>query len=210
MMRPGTARSSIRTAARRRPWDAAEWQLRGLAAPLTPRDLVWPVLQPKHIYLADHPSWHNARPDRRTPFVSALYRYGGKASTWRAWDDEIIAVQTDTAPGASATVWRLAHHRTDVTNDNDPSRINLLVHAAAERVAGRPMGALHVELGEDARARSARRAWRRVPAGCVPIESTVGRSQVIISAEAFPYSVGSGCDTRSRGERLRVPGTALA
>ncbi len=38
-----------------------------------------------------------ARP--RTPFVSALYRYGAEASAWRAWDDEIIAVQTDAAPG---------------------------------------------------------------------------------------------------------------
>ena len=104
-------------------WDAAQWQLRSLSSPLTTRDLVLPVLLPKHIYVADHPSWHNARPDLATPFFSALYRYGAEASAWRAWDDEIVAVQTDVAPGAPAIVWRFAHHRSDVGHDNDPSRI---------------------------------------------------------------------------------------
>jgi hypothetical protein len=104
-------------------WDAAQWQRRSLSAPLATRDLILPVLLPKHIYMADHPSWHNARPDLETPFLSALYRYGGEASPWRAWDDEIVAVQTNVSAGASATVWRLAHHRSDIGNDNDPSRI---------------------------------------------------------------------------------------
>jgi hypothetical protein len=40
---------------------------------------------------------------------------------WRAWDDEIIAIQTDAAAGHGAVVWRFAHHRSDVRNDNDPS-----------------------------------------------------------------------------------------
>ncbi len=56
------------------------------------------------------------------PFVTALYRFAANDTEWRAWDDEIVAVQTDAAAGAGATVWRLAHHRSDVANA-DPSRI---------------------------------------------------------------------------------------
>ena len=104
-------------------WDAAQWQMRGLASPLNTRDLILPVLAPREIYLADHPSWNNARPDRLVPFVTALYRYGANSSGWRAWDDEIVAVQTDVPASEGATVWRLAHHRSDVANDTDPSRI---------------------------------------------------------------------------------------
>lgn len=105
-------------------WDAAQWQSRSLAAPLSPRDLILPILAPKSIFLADHPAWQNARPDTSVPFFSALYRYGANTTEWRAWDDEIVAIQTDVAPGVSATVWRLAHHRSDVAHDTDSSRIN--------------------------------------------------------------------------------------
>lgn len=101
-------------------WDAAQWQLRSLASPLQTEDVIAPVLTPRQVYLADHPSWHNARPDHAAPFISALYRYGENAVPWRAWDDEIIAVQAGTRP---AEVWRLAHHRSDVRHDADPSRI---------------------------------------------------------------------------------------
>ncbi|HEX6973420.1 MAG TPA: hypothetical protein VF147_03410, partial [Vicinamibacterales bacterium] len=104
-------------------WDAAQWQFRNLAAPLAPRDLILPNLAPKEIYLADHPAWQNARADVRVPAISALYRYGVNTTEWRAWDDEIVAVQTDVPDGVSATVWRLAHHRSDVANDTDSSRI---------------------------------------------------------------------------------------
>jgi hypothetical protein len=104
-------------------WDAAEWQFRSLAAPLVTRDLILPSLAPKEIYLADHPAWQNARPDASAPYFSALYRYGANTTAWRAWDDEIVAVQTDAPVDMSATVWRLAHHRSDVANDADPSRI---------------------------------------------------------------------------------------
>ena len=38
------------------------------------------------------------------------------------WDDEIIAVQTDAAAGADPTVWRFAHHRSDIHNDLDATR----------------------------------------------------------------------------------------
>ena len=102
-------------------WDAAQWQYRSLATPLTTFDLV-AVMQPKEIYLADHPSWHNAQPDRLVPFIDANYRYGANTTVWRAWDEEIIAVQT--AAGSAGTVWRFAHHRSAVADDLDPSRIS--------------------------------------------------------------------------------------
>jgi hypothetical protein len=102
-------------------WDAAQWQIRSLAAPLVSRDLIAPVLSPKEVYLADHPTWHNARPDRLMPFVTATYRYGANPVEWRPWDDEILAVQTDVGDGA-AEVIRLAHHRSDVRHDDAPER----------------------------------------------------------------------------------------
>ncbi|HET7698415.1 MAG TPA: hypothetical protein VFK57_22060 [Vicinamibacterales bacterium] len=105
-------------------WDAAQWQFRSLATPLQTRDVITNVLTPKEIYLADHTTWNNARPDQLTPFISGIFRAPTSDTTWRAWDDEIIAVQTDAAPGADATVWRFAHHRSDVRADNDASGIS--------------------------------------------------------------------------------------
>jgi hypothetical protein len=105
-------------------YDAAQWQLRAFTTPLDTRDLVAPVISPKEVLLADHPSWNNAQPDRLVPFISALYRYGANTVEWRPWDDEIVAVQTDVAPDAGAEVWRLAQHRSDVRNDNDPSLLS--------------------------------------------------------------------------------------
>lgn len=99
-------------------WDAAQWQIRSLASPLVSRDLIAPVITPKQVYLADHGSWHNARPDRLMPFVTATYRYGANPTEWRAWDDEILAVQTDVGDGGAEVV-RLAHHRSDVRHDDD-------------------------------------------------------------------------------------------
>jgi hypothetical protein len=101
-------------------WDAAQWQLRSLASPLTTRDLITNVLAPKEIYLGEHSTWNNAREDRRVPFVSGLFRTPASDTEWRAWDDEIVAVQTDAGAGADALVWRFAHHRSDTRNDLDP------------------------------------------------------------------------------------------
>lgn len=100
-------------------WDAAQWQFRWLDAPFATRDLVTPVLQPKEIYLADHSTWHNARPDVMMPVISGLYR-DDAAAPWRAWDSEIIAIQTDTA-SANAKVWRFAHHRSNILSDAYPT-----------------------------------------------------------------------------------------
>jgi hypothetical protein len=102
-------------------WDAAQWQIRSLSLPLVSRDLIGPVVTPKEIYLSDHPTWNNARADRLVPFITGTYRYGTTLSEWRAWDDEILAVQTDVGDGA-AEVFRLAHHRSDVGKDSAPEQ----------------------------------------------------------------------------------------
>ena len=103
-------------------WDAAQWQVRSLATPAESRDLITPVLAPKEVYLSDHPTWNNAQPDRLVPFVTATFRYGANDVEWRAWDDEILAVQSDPVSGLGADVWRVAHHRSDVRSDTDPAQ----------------------------------------------------------------------------------------
>src|SRR6185295_18009986 len=58
------------------------------------------------------------------PFLSSLYRYYDGTlndAPWRAWDGEIVAVQTSAA-GSNATVWRFAHNRSDISYDGDPTR----------------------------------------------------------------------------------------
>jgi hypothetical protein len=120
----GFGRSINQDCCEKTTWDAAQWQLRDLSTPGSSRDLILPVLTPKEIYLADHPSWHNARRDALTPFISGTYRYGLNTAPWRAWDNEIIGIETNVATGVSANVWRFAHHRSDVAHDTDPSRIN--------------------------------------------------------------------------------------
>ncbi len=102
-------------------YDAAQWQIRSLATPLTTKDLIEPVLTPKEVYLADHPTWNNARVDAVVPFITGTYRYGADDVGWRAWDDEIIAVQTDAGENG-AQVYRFAHHRSDVRDDQTPSQ----------------------------------------------------------------------------------------
>ena len=104
-------------------WDAAQWQIRSLASPLVSRDLITPIVTPKEIYLEDHPTWNNARRDRLVPFITATFRYGANTVEWRAWDDEILAIQTDVGDGG-AEVSRLAHHRSDVRNDDSPQSLS--------------------------------------------------------------------------------------
>jgi hypothetical protein len=103
-------------------YDAAQWQFRSLSNPLDTRDVITNVLTPRVVYMADHTTWNNARPDRLVPFISGLYRYGTDTTAPRAWDGEIVAVQTDAPAGADAIVWRFAHHRSDVRSDLDAAR----------------------------------------------------------------------------------------
>ena len=105
-------------------WDAAQWQIRALERPLSSRDLIGPVIAPKEVYLAEHPSWHNAQPDRLVPFITATYRYGDNDAAWRPWDDEVIAVETSVGEGQGAEVWRFAPPRSDVRDDGNPSVIS--------------------------------------------------------------------------------------
>jgi hypothetical protein len=100
-------------------WDAAQWQFRSLTAVTQTSDLISAIQVPKEVYLADHTSWNNAQPDTLVPVISATYRYGNNTAPWRAWDDEIIAIQT--AGGLAGSVWRFAHHRSIVASDTNPT-----------------------------------------------------------------------------------------
>ena len=97
-------------------YDAAQWQLRPLAAPTATSDLINPVLKPEVLLLGEHTSWNNAQLGTLVPILSSLYRYGSPQPPWRAWDEEIIAIQTNAA-AAGATVWRFAHHRSNISYD---------------------------------------------------------------------------------------------
>ncbi|HEX6464000.1 MAG TPA: hypothetical protein VFZ98_06100, partial [Vicinamibacterales bacterium] len=102
-------------------WDAVEWQFRNLNAPTATRDVLPTVLQPEELDVDSHSTWNNATPDGAAPFISATLRYGASLDgPWRALDDEIVAIQAN-APGLDPTIWRFAHHRSDVTDDSDPS-----------------------------------------------------------------------------------------
>ena len=95
-------------------YEAVQWQFRSLAAPASTRDVVTPYPDERHWMLADHQSWNNAQSDRSVPFISSVYRTSEEQS-WRAWDDEIIAVQSNAPSGTRTMVWRFAHHRSVYT-----------------------------------------------------------------------------------------------
>ena len=97
-------------------YDALQWQYRALATPAQTRDLIQPVQTPTAVYTGDHTSWNNASATALLPVLSSITRLPGDAARpWRAWDDEIVAIQTNSSSGA--TVWRFAHHRSDGVSD---------------------------------------------------------------------------------------------
>jgi hypothetical protein len=100
-------------------WDAAQWQFRYLDSLNQISDLIAPVQAVKEIYLADHTTWNNARPDVLVPVISSTYRFGNNPAPWRAWDDEIIGI--DTTNGGGGNVWRFAHHRSNVASESNPA-----------------------------------------------------------------------------------------
>ena len=104
-------------------WDGAQWVMRSLAAPLIAWDLISPVLTPKHVYFSDHSSWANAQPNVLVPVIMGTYRYGDSTEPWRAWDDEIMAIETDGPAGTGRRVWRFAHHRSDMRHDTKPAAL---------------------------------------------------------------------------------------
>ena len=99
-------------------WDAAQWQFRSLGSVTQTSDLISPLLATKEVYLADHTSWNNAQPSVLVPVISSTYRYGDNTTAWRAWDNEIIGI--DTTGGIGGIVYRFAHHRSDVASDSNP------------------------------------------------------------------------------------------
>jgi len=93
--------------------DSTDFMLRSLSAPGTTQLLVQPFPSPPDFSASSHSSWNNAQPGQLVPILAAMYRYGGDASPWREWDEEVIAIRTD---GLVETVWRFAHHRSDYNN----------------------------------------------------------------------------------------------
>ena len=100
-------------------WDAAQWQFRSLSSPAQTSDLISPVLSVKEVFLADHTTWNNAQPSTLVPVISSTYRYGDNTTPWRAWDDEIIGIDT---AGGGGIVYRFAHHRSNVGSDANPAQ----------------------------------------------------------------------------------------
>jgi carbohydrate binding protein with CBM6 domain len=118
-------------------WDAGQWQIRSLADPLVTADLISPVLTPKEVYMADHTSWNNAQPNVLVPVITGMYRAADNIDTtpWRAWDDEIIAVETGAPAGTGARVWRFAHHRSMITSDSPTISTNTFWYTARPNVS---------------------------------------------------------------------------
>ena len=179
-------------------WDAAQWQFRSLATPLLTSDLISPILTPQEVYMADHTTWNNAQPDRLVPVISSTYRYGSNSAPWRAWDDEIIAIDTTGA----GTVWRFAHHRSNIGSDSNPLQPVLLVRANREHFARRQVGAVYFELGENTRSGFFRgdRAPGRFPRPVDPdaVVRCLRRSR---TSEIRPAAIAG--DTQHRPRRVR-------
>ena len=100
------------------PYDGAQWQFRALTDLANTKDLINPLMTPHETYWSDHSTWNNAQPTTLVPFISATTKGINPVTGWRAWDDEIIAVQTDVPAGQGATVWRIAHHHSDMRNES--------------------------------------------------------------------------------------------
>jgi hypothetical protein len=96
-------------------WDAAQWQLRLLAALDNRSDLIAPVLTPKVVYLSEHSTWNNAASDRALPVISSTFRFNNESAPWRALDDEVIAIETE----GPSTVYRFCHHRSDSRDESN-------------------------------------------------------------------------------------------
>jgi len=92
--------------------DGMDFAIRPMSSPRssTPfRGLVDPLLTPGQWVGDTHPSWNNVQADEKQPVCLEQYRPDNLVQ--RAWDGEIICMQTD---GVASTVWRFAHHRTQM------------------------------------------------------------------------------------------------
>ncbi len=102
--------------------DGMESIYRAYSAPTTSRALI-PGPLPGDFIIANHASWSNADPSTLVPVIAAWYRwaqfisgsYVPNTSPWHAWDEEVVAVSTNT----SGIVYRFCHHRSETNNRND-------------------------------------------------------------------------------------------
>jgi hypothetical protein len=69
---------------------------------------VWPLATPHLFEQEQHFSWVNGYLNDNAPVCGSVYSYDGDPEIIRAWDDEIVCLETD---GIASTVWRFAHHR---------------------------------------------------------------------------------------------------
>jgi hypothetical protein len=70
--------------------------------------LIWPLPSPHVWEQEQHFSWLNGDLNNNAPVCASVYSYDGDTEITRAWDDEIVCLETD---GIASTVWRFAHHR---------------------------------------------------------------------------------------------------
>ena len=82
--------------------------------------LITPLLTPSQWANDSHLSWNNVQSDEKQPVCTAAYRTDNLVQ--QAWDGEIICIETD---GATSTVWRFAHHRSQVASFGDQPRANV-------------------------------------------------------------------------------------
>jgi hypothetical protein len=71
--------------------------------------LIWPLPTVHAWEQEKHFAWTNGYLDDNNPICASVYNYDGDRAITRAWDDEIVCIETD---GVASTVWRFAHHRT--------------------------------------------------------------------------------------------------
>jgi hypothetical protein len=100
--------------------DGMDFAIRSMASVNTAAPLVTPLLTPAQYANDTHPSWNNVQSDETQPVCMEAYRSDDLVQ--RAWDGEIICIETD---GLASTVWRFAQHRSHYVSFWDTPRANL-------------------------------------------------------------------------------------
>lgn len=113
------------------PYDNAQWSWRSLADIAHPRNLIKDPQAVGETYIDGHTSWNNARSDALVPVLTEVYRAldgpndvppNKNVAPWRAWDDEIIDIQTD-GVGTTTEVRRYCHHHSIVRDNVDTAGV---------------------------------------------------------------------------------------
>lgn len=105
------------------PYDNAKFSLRDLDDLSNPRSLIRDPQPVGEIYWDGHTSWNNARAGSLQPVLAEGYRAQDgpndsphNNAPFRAWDNEIIAIETENS-GPTTTVWRQCHHHSLILDD---------------------------------------------------------------------------------------------